>query len=224
MTSVAVMQPYFFPYIGYYQLLNYADYFVVLDDVSFRQRSWITRNQIRLHKNPFTFSIPIQNSSQNSLIKDLKLYHLDEWKKKFLKTIYHAYSKYPNFKDVNCLIQAILNFENNKLSEFLFNSILTTSNYLSIQTPILSSSDIGYDRNVGASDRMINICKSLNCDIYINLPGGKSIYNKQYFAENNIDLRFLEGKPKGSKISIIHDLMENSETDFKKNMLNIEIL
>jgi hypothetical protein len=103
--KIAIMQPYLFPYIGYWQLINMVDEFILLDDVSFITRGYINRNSILLNGKDYLFSIPSNKPSQNKLIKDTQLKFFDKDKINFLKTINMAYKKAPYFHNAYPVIE-----------------------------------------------------------------------------------------------------------------------
>ena len=140
--KVAIMQPYFFPYIGYWQLMNAVDMFVILDDVNFIKRGFINRNNILLNNQPYMFSIPLERPSQNKLIMDTKLNFSDKEKDSFLKTINLAYKKAPYFETVFSLIQNIVKLQELDLTKYIHNSFNEVNKYLGIDTRILVSSNI----------------------------------------------------------------------------------
>lgn len=192
MKTCAVMQPYIFPYIGYYQLAFASDVFVIYDDVAFRKKSYINRNSILLKEKEKTFSLPILGASQNSLIKDLK-YAGD---KKILKTIQHAYGKAPFYKDVIGLIVSIIESEERNVARLNEKSLRLVFEYLGIRRKFIFASELDYDREVDRADRLINLSKYFNCEQYINSLGGKELYDKKYFLEQGIQLKFIESKIK----------------------------
>lgn len=185
------MQPYIFPYIGYYQLLNAVDTFVILDDVNFIMRGWINRNNILLNGKPFLFSFPLQNASQNNLILDTKLSFSEKEKNKFLKTFQLAYKKAPYFNAFYPVLEDIIFFPDEDLTNFIHNSLTRTLQYLGIKKNILKSSQIEKDNTLKSENRIIEICEKTNTDLYINPTGGKSLYNKENFENHNIKLQFI---------------------------------
>ncbi len=223
--KVAIMQPYLFPYIGYWQLINAVDVFVIYDDVNYRKRSFINRNYILIKGNPHLFTLQLKKASQNKLINEIEI---GENREKILKTILFNYKKAPYFKEVYSLIEDILLNREKNLAKYLSYSIKRVSDFLDIKTKFLYSSEIPKDSSLKRQDRIINICKNLKATVYINSIGGKEIYDKSVFAENGIQLKFL--KPKNimyrqwdsnfiPNLSII-DVMMFNHRDEIKDMLN----
>ena len=229
--KIAIMQPYIFPYLGYFQLINAVDKFVFYDDVNYIKGGWINRNQILLNGNKNLFSIPLKNASSFQTISETlihaELYLI--WKKKFLKSLEQSYRKAPFFDDVYHLIQHVFELDNKTITELCIESIKQVSTYLELKTVFeTSSQQYATTKGMEKAARLISICQ-LNCtDTYINPSGGKELYQKEYFKENGIDLFFIENQLPPYKqfnndfvagLSIIDVLMFNSKEEVKK-MLN----
>ena len=190
--KVAVMQPYLFPYIGYWQLINAVDKFVILDDVNYIMRGYINRNEILLNKERYRFSIPISKASQNKLIMNTKLNFSQDAREKFLKTIENAYKKSPYFNNIMPLLQEIIKYENEDLTGYIVNSIEKIMQYLSVNTKIYISSKLNKNNDLKAEDRILEICRYMNADCYINPTGGRKLYHHEKFEKQNINLYFLD--------------------------------
>ncbi len=215
------MQPYLFPYIGYFQLIKYVDIFILLDDVSFINRGWTNRNFIIVNKKKHMFTFSLKNKSQNILIKDLELFDKKKISKKFLKTLSINYSKTKSFSIMYPLIKNILFNNEMKLSRLVKISIDSIAPILKIKTPIIFSSSLSNSKKLNGEDRIIDICKKMNAKNYINLSGGVNLYDKEKFETNNLELNFI--KPKNitynqngenflDNLSII-DVMMNNDLD-----------
>jgi len=190
--KLAIMQPYFFPYIGYFQLINAVDKFILLDNVNFIKQGYINRNTILANGQPSKINIKINGMSSNKQILEHTLDSNPIWKKKLLKTITQNYQKATNFECVFPIIEEILMFENLNLSVFLFNQIKTISNFLNINTQIVDSASIYETGNLKAEERIIEICKQAEANTYINAIGGKNLYSNTNFKKRNIDLKFIK--------------------------------
>lgn len=187
--SYAVMQPYLFPYLGYYQLVNSVSAFVFYDDVNFIKRGYINRNNILSNGKSLRFTVPVINASQNKLIKDLSF---DDNVKKILKTIEQSYKKAPYFEAVYSIVETVLNSENRSLEHVCGKSITLIFKYLGIQKYFYYSSELEYRRDLAAADKLIEIGKKLEMGDYVNSPGGKALYSKEYFSSKNVNLSFIE--------------------------------
>jgi len=193
MKTVAIMQPYLFPYLGYFQLVNLVDTFILYDDVNFIKKGWIHRNKIIGKSEPYSFTVPIKDASQNKLIKDTLIHeNYESWKLKFLTTLLHSYTKAPNFLKINQLIISILDSctSNDSISQLCLNSIKEINKYLEIKTKIIDSSSIYDNQNLKAENRIIDICKEEKATRYVNPINGQQLYTKENFEKENIELRF----------------------------------
>lgn len=228
--NLAVMQPYLFPYIGYWQLIHSVDTFVIYDDVNFIKRGYINRNNIFQNGNSHLITLELIASSQNKRINEISIGNNAN---KLLKTIRQNYSKAPFFQDVFPMLEEILNNEQKELSKFLGSSLVKISEYLNIDTKFLYSSDIKNDKTLKAQDRLIEMSKTLNATGYINSIGGIELYDKTVFSQNNINLSFLKtGKISYKQfnnefipnLSIIDVLMFNSKDNIKNMLIQFELI
>jgi len=232
--KIGIMQPYFLPYIGYWQLLNVVDKFVILDDVTFIKKGYINRNSI-LNKNEIiNIRLNIKKISQNKLIRDHYLFNDEKWKIKLLSTIEHSYHKSVYYNEVYTLIKEILNYDLTNLSDFLYNQIIKISNYLNITTDIIKTSSAYNLSHLKGKYKIMKICEMESANIYINAIGGQSIYNYDEFKNNNIELKFIKTLTNKIKykqfnydfhknLSILDIMMHNDIEEIKK-MLNYFVL
>ncbi|WP_318708948.1 WbqC family protein [Candidatus Acetatifactor stercoripullorum] len=191
---VAIMQPYFLPYIGYWQLLNAVDTFVLFDDVNYIKRGWINRNRLLENGKAAYFNIIIQSASQNRHINDTYRLLDENEESKLLRRITTCYHKAPYFEEIYPLINAIVMEKENKLSKYLETSICMVAEYLQIKTTICNSSDVKKNEWLCGQDKIIDICKRLGADTYYNPIGGLGLYDKSVFQKENIRLFFLESE------------------------------
>ena len=190
-TKTAVMQPYFMPYIGYFQLICAVDTFVVLDDVNFIMKGWINRNNILLNGEKHLFTIPLEKSSQNKLILDTKLNFSDKDKGILLKTLQTAYKRAPLFPCVYPLLEEIIMQEETDLTAFIMHSLKAVLAYLSIKKTILRSSEIEKDMSLQGQNKIIELCRKTNTQTYINPIGGIELYKQSNFKNANMELNFV---------------------------------
>ena len=189
--SISIMQPYVFPYIGYFQLIYASDVFVFYDDVNFINRGWINRNRILINGKDHLFTIPCLDASQNKLIKDIEVLNNTKDIKKLLDTIQSAYKKAPQFNTVFQIIQHILEIkENATISELAIKSILLIAEYLELKRNFKVSSEQYTNQELKKADRLIDICRLEGIEHYINASGGKAIYTKEYYKNYGINLDF----------------------------------
>lgn len=195
MKKIAIMQPYFLPYIGYFQLINVVDEFIIYDDVNFINKGWINRNNILVNNKASLFTIPLKEASQNKLINEIEIIQDGKWQNKLVKTIEQSYKKAPNFVDFFPIISEIINYSENNISKYIYNSLINICKYLEINTLILQSSAIFENENLKAQTRIIDICKQKQASQYINPIGGVELYQKNDFETENIKLNFLKTYP-----------------------------
>ena len=231
--KVSIMQPYFFPYIGYFQLIANSDVFVIYDDVNFIKKGWINRNSILVNNTSYLFSMPLQNVSQNKLINEIFISDLDKWKMDLLKTISSSYKKAPFYQDVYPLIEKIISFDELNLAIYIQNSIQNLCAYLNINTKLIMSSEIVKNNGLKGENKIIDICLQLGATQYVNAIGGFELYTKENFRVKNIDLKFIksedivyqqfknEFKP---WLSIIDVIMFNSVEDTRMLLNKFELI
>ena len=190
--KIAVMQPYFFPYLGYWQMFNAVDTFVLLDDVNYIKRGYINSNVILVNGAAHKFTIPLSKPSQNRLIKDTKLKFSKDDKDSFLRMVTLAYKKAPLFNKFFPVFEAIVNQETDDLTSYLFESFIEIKKYLGIKTEVILSSAIDKDNSLRAEARILEINKKLGAEVYINAIGGQNLYSYDHFSKENIKLCFIK--------------------------------
>lgn len=190
---LAIMQPYFFPYIGYFQLMNAVDEFVVYDNIEFTKKGWISRNRILVNGKDSYITLTLKKDSDYLHVKDRCLAETWQFDKiKLLNRIRESYKKAPEFNSVLPLIEQCLLYEESNLFKFIFNSLNLIREFLSIQTNLIISSTIPIDHLLKSESKVIAICKIRNASIYINPIGGTSLYSKEKFRSQGIGLSFLK--------------------------------
>lgn len=189
---LAVMQPYLFPYIGYFQLIYASDLFLVYDDVTYIKQGYINRNSILSPSGPVKFTVPVPSASSNKLISDLQF---SMSVTKVLKTIEQSYSKAFYFEAVFPMIRKILEYEERSIAAVCLKSYQDIFSYLGLNKQFKKTSELNYDRTASAQDRLIALCHKFEADCYINAYGGRLLYAKPDFAEQGIDLKFIQSLP-----------------------------
>lgn len=219
------MQPYLFPYIGYFQLMASVDKFVLYDDVNFINRGWINRNTILVNGQAHLFTVPLKDASQNKLINEIHLDEGQKWREKFLRTIEQNYKKAPYFQEVTQVINSIIAHQVTKLSELIEYSFKCLSTYLGLTTEIVPTSEIYQNSHLKSQDRILDICKQEGATIYINAIGGVALYHKPDFEQVGITLQFHKahrvaypqfGKDFVPWLSILDVMMFNSPEQIRK--------
>jgi len=193
--KVAVMQPYFLPYLGYFQLVNVADKFVFFDDVNFIMKGWINRNQVLANGTTHKFTIPLNKASQNKLIKEVRLSSYSAWRNDFIKLIELNYKRAPFYSEIHEWLKTLLfKREYELISDLASESIISASTLLGISTSFLFSSEIDYtkEQTKNGQEKVLNICKILGATEYINPQNGTDLYNKSDFSDIGVSLHFLK--------------------------------
>ena len=219
--NVGMMQPYLFPYLGYFQLLNAVDVFIFADDVNFIKGGFISRNKILFKNEEYFITVPCMKKSQNKLINEVYLSTKTKgYPNNILLTIKQAYAKAPFFTDVFPIIESIFRSDIDSICTLAASSVEIVSKYLEIDVDFkFSSVSFNHTKGQEKSIRLINITKDLGGTTYINPIGGTTIYEKKCFENQGIKLKFLEPEfiPYAqfndnfvSKLSIIDVLMFNS--------------
>ena len=230
--KVAVMQPYFLPYLGYFQLINAVDIFVIYDNIKFTKKGWINRNNMLEHGKSNLFSLPLMKASDFSNIDERELSaDFDTHSSKLLRKIRSNYSKAPFFDDTFPFIQHILAYDDRNLFKFVKNSLVEVCSKLGISTEIMDSSQIAIDHELRSAKRVIAICKELKATEYINPPGGKTLYSKEEFHQEGLELKFLDpqlneydqlGKPFVKGLSILDIMMFNTVDEIQTMLADYE--
>lgn len=228
--TLAIMQPYLFPYLGYWQLINVVDAFVIYDDVNFIKQGYINRNSILANGKAQTFTLELIGASSNKLINEIEVGNNTI---KVLKTIKQNYIKAPYFEVVFPIIEDMLMQEEKNLAKFIGYSLQKISEYLGCDTKFVYSSNIDKDCNLKAQDKVIDICKNLNAKNYINAVGGQELYDKETFKKENIELNFIKTELVSYNqfknefvpyLSIIDIMMFNSVDEIKEMLNRYELV
>lgn len=222
------MQPYFLPYIGYWQLMNVVDKYVIYDDVNYINRGWINRNRILLNGEPQYFNIPMLGASQNKLINEIEVNNEKKVIDKNLRKLQMAYKRAPYYGVVYPMIEKIMTSGKADLASYITESIMIISEYLDIKTELIISSSLDKNVNLKGQDKIIEICKLLQASEYYNAIGGRELYSFEMFRKNDIELKFLKTQEISYKqmnenfypnLSILDVMMFNSKEEVK-NMMN----
>lgn len=189
------MQPYFFPYLGYWQLMNIADRFVIYDDVNYIKRGWINRNRILINGEPRYLTVPLSDASQNKKICELTIADSGNWRGKVLKSIEGAYRKSQWFADVFPVLEDIVLCPERGLADYLKYQLVRMADFLSIDTILIASSRYYANTTLTGQARIIDICRREKADEYLNLAGGMALYDGNAFSEAGLSLQFMKMNP-----------------------------
>ncbi|WP_035775825.1 WbqC family protein [Butyrivibrio sp. VCB2001] len=212
--KIGIMQPYFFPYIGYWQLMNAVDEYLIADNVNYIKNGYINRNKIELNGEPFNFGVSVRKASQNRFICDHE-HNLDrDSVDNLLKTLRSAYANAPYFENTFEHVKSVLEFgltdEGRNLATFLENAIRTTAVKLGIATPIYRNSvDVPLDGEYKREYYVVALCKKRGADVYYNAIGGTGLYFQSFFRENGLGLKFVKSNPELSYARGNHEFIPN---------------
>ena len=220
------MQPYFLPYIGYFQLIAAVDLFVIYDNIKYTKKGWINRNRMLLNGSDVTFSLPLKKDSDSLHVVQREL-AADFDSDKLLNKLYGAYARAPYFSQTYPLLEKIVSCEDSNLFRYIYHSLINICAHLGIGTEIRISSAVSIDHNLKGQDKVLALCKAFGADIYINAIGGADLYARAAFEEHDIKLNFI--KPKSFEyaqfstpfvpwLSIVDVLMFNPHSNIMKHI------
>lgn len=216
--KIAIMQPYLFPYLGYFQLIRAVDAFVVYDDVNFINRGWINRNYILGNGEKQRITLPLRSASQNKHINQIEI----AGPHKILKNIRHGYAKAPHFANVYPVLEDIFAQTDKNLARFLDYQLRHICDHLGLRQQWYRSSALAKDNGLSGQDKILSICEELGATHYINVPGGKELYDQYSFEARGMTLSFIQPKPATYKqftndfipsLSIIDVMMFNDKSE-----------
>lgn len=226
--TLAVMQPYLFPYLGYFQLIHAVDRFVVYDDVNYIKKGWVNRNNLLESGAAGLFTVPLSGASQNRKINEIALSEEAGWSDKLWRRISMVYGKAPQFSAVAPMVQQGLVRQTDSIAAYNVEIIRDVLDYLQVETELVPSSTIYGNERLKGPERILDICVREGAERYINPIGGMELYDKDTFEAKGIQLSFLRsrlpdyaqfGKPYVPGLSMIDVLMFN-ERDAVRNMLD----
>ena len=233
--KLGVMQPYLFPYIGYFQLINAVDVFVMYDDVAFIRSGWINRNRIKIDAETRYFTVPLLDASSFRLIRETMVaaQQYASFRTKLFSTIKAVYGRAPHYRATLDLIDAVLVPVPGNIGDMAAKSVAVVCEYLNLKTRIVPTSSLYGNAQLRKADRLIDICRREGADTYINSIGGVELYSKATFADAGIALWFLKGTTieyqqcgAGAflpNLSIL-DVMMNNPREIVRGFLDMHVL
>lgn len=230
--KLGIMQPYFLPYIGYWQLINTVDVFVIYDNIQYTKKGWINRNRFLQNGHDELFSISLKNDSVFLNVGE-RFLSLDYKRNKLIAMFQGAYSKAPKKNEILPFIGEIINCQEKNLFKYIYNSIVRICEYLEIKTKIVISSSVDIDHSLKAENKVLAICKALCAETYVNPIGGIELYSKDIFKEHGVKLQFIKSKPVEYKqfnnefvpwLSILDVLMFNDKETVKHYLNEFELI
>jgi hypothetical protein len=215
--KLAIMQPYFFPYIGYWQLIHAADRFVIYDDVNYIKGGWVNRNRILINGTPSYITVPLDKPSPYKQICETTLQSSPAWQNKLVKMVEMTYRKAPGFTTVFPVIERLIRHKAGNLSEYLAHQLQVLSTFMGICTEFVLTSRCYENKHLSGQARIIDICEREGATTYINPQGGQTLYDTDSFRNAGIELHYIVMRPVPYKqrvdgfvpnLSIIDALME----------------
>lgn len=235
--KIGIMQPYFFPYLGYFSLIKHTDKFILFDTVQFIRHGWIERNRVLNPNGDWQYiKVPLIKFSQNTIIKEIKINNQIEWREKIFAQLQLYKKKAPNYSIVIGILKDIFSTEYYDIVSLDLNSLMKVSDYLGISTSIevLSSVGLAIEKANAPDEWALNICKALgNVEEYWNPPGGTSFFDRIKYEKAGINLKFHSIKLKEyiqrqnsfiPGLSIIDVMMFNSVNDINEMLDNYEFV
>lgn len=192
--KLAIMQPYFLPYIGYFQLIAAVDQFVIYDRIKYTKKGWMNRNRFLLNGSDAMFSLPLKKGSDSLDVVEREL-AADFDRGKLLGQFAGAYRRAPHFAETYALLEHIVHHRDNNLFGYIHHAVTTLCAYLGLQTEIRVSSTLSFDNQLKGQDKVLAICEAAGARHYINSIGGAELYAKPDFAARGVELLFLRPRP-----------------------------
>jgi hypothetical protein len=235
--KVAIMQPYLFPYLGYFQLIAAVDTFVVYDDVAFIRRGWINRNRLNVGGTATYFTVPLEDASQHRTIRETKVEsgQYPHWRRKFFGTIDAWYRKASAYAAIRPLLETVFpEAEAESIADVARRSLTAVCSYCGITTRFVDSSVTYANADLHKAERLIDICKKERAETYLNAEGGQALYTKEEFSAHGISLQFLRSVPvpypqppaQGfmANLSMIDVMMHNSREQLAQQLNSFEVV
>lgn len=188
------MQPYFLPYIGYFQLIGAVDEFVVYDNIKYTKKGWINRNRLLQNGADVMFSLPLKKDSDSLDVVQREL-ATEFSRDKLLNQFRGAYARAPHFAQVLPLLEHIIRCDESNLFRYIQHSIAALCAHLGLTTRLHTSSKIDIDHSLKAQEKVLALCRALGARSYINPPGGTGLYDRNTFREHDVELQFIHPGP-----------------------------
>lgn len=190
---VAIMQPYLFPYIGYFQLIGAVDLFIIYDNIKYTKKGWINRNRLLQSGRDVMFSLPLKSASDSLDVCQRELAASFD-RASLLNQVAGAYRRAPHFAETFALVERCIGFADSNLFRFLHHALIETCRHLDIGTDVRISSDVDIDHDLKGQERVLAMCSAVGASTYINAIGGLDLYADETFRARGIDLKFLRAR------------------------------
>lgn len=234
--KLGIMQPYFFPYLGYFALIYHTERWIIFDTAQFIRHGWIERNRILKPQEGWQyFSVPLERHSRETLIKDIRIRNHEDWKGKIFRQLEHYKKKSPYYPEVKDLIDKVFKKDYNSIVDLNKECLFETCKYLGIDFNFSVFSEMNMKlRTISEPDEWaLEISRALGAKEYINPPGGIAFFNREKYEKSCIKLTFLKTNLKlydqnrtsfESGLSIVDVMMFNSPREIIKMLNNVEFI
>ncbi|MDQ3101817.1 MAG: WbqC family protein, partial [Bacteroidota bacterium] len=233
--KLAIMQPYIFPYIGYFQLMSAVDLFIFYDDVNFIKQGWINRNDLLMQGKGHQFVVPLEDASSFKQIREVRLsgHAFVIWRSKFLRTMAQSYGKAPEFINVKALVEQVLHSPAVTIADLAIESLLAVHAYLDLSCKVVKASESFPRDRAHGQERVLEICMKAGATTYINAIGGMELYDQASFKQKGVELAFLKPMPRAYSqfqhpfvpwLSIIDVLMFNDKAKVKEMLATYQLV
>ena len=234
--KLGIMQPYFFPYLGYFSLIKNTDKWVVFDTPQYINKGWVNRNRVLSpSKEGFSYiTVPVVKHSRDIRIKDVLIDHSRDWKAKIMGQMDYYRKHAPHYMETKEILDELFRRDIDGISELNIAALDMVCGYLGIafDYSVFSGNTMGIDSVGGPDEWSLEISKKMGASIYVNPPGGRSFFNKEKFDKAGIGLRFLTQRLSIYNtypynfvpgLSIIDVMMFNSPTDINNMLEDYEL-
>ena len=192
--KIAIMQPYFFPYIGYFQLIGAVDVFVIYDNIKYTKKGWINRNRALRNGADFVFTVPLRGDSDALDVRERSL-AADFDRRRLANQLREAYRRAPYFDVAFPVIEKAIMLDEANLFEYVRSSVEDVCRYCGLGTRIVASSTFVVDPGLKAEDKVLALCTAAGAGTYVNAIGGTRFFSAEQFAGRGIQLKFLRTRP-----------------------------
>lgn len=229
--KIAIMQPYFFPYIGYFQLISCVDLFIIYDNIKYTKKGWINRNRFLRDGADTVFTVPLRKDSDALDVKD-RVVAGDFDRSKMVNQLREAYRRAPHYHEAFPVVERAVMSPHGNLFEYIRDSVVEVCKYLGIATRITPSSSLAIDPTLKAQDKVLDICEKAGASMYVNAIGGEKLYSTEDFNARGVALRFLRthsieypqfGAPFVPWLSIIDVMMFNQVAKIREFLIRYDL-
>lgn len=234
--KLGIMQPYFFPYLGYFSLIKNTDHFVFFDTPQYERRSWMNRNRIlNINGDVNYITVPLVKAPQKTAIKDMIVDNTQDWPESMIAKMGLYKKKAPYYEETVKFFRSVLKEKYHSLADLNVKTTIATCEYLGIEQrfDVFSKMDLSIGPVSQPDEWALEITKAMSYDTYINPPGGTAFFRKELYTKNGIDLKFLKinlqpyiqciGRFESS-LSIIDAMMFNSKETIRNMLDEYELL